>query len=158
MTEGKKRLIELEEGNKYVFHGSPEGGLEKLSPRQAKNYKDKDNFYLDGEPAVCATPYIDVAIFMAIINSKNIKISNFSGFGRGKKGFNFRISSKEALDQTKDKFGFVYVFSKNNFTSFSRENDSNDKDLEWRCYKEIEPIEVIKVFYDDLPKKIDIVS
>lgn len=159
MSKNKEKLIELAKTGKYVFHGTPVVDLKKISPKQARHYNDPKNkmkYILDGDPAVCASPYIEPAIFMAIVNSQNISISHFSGFGKKGEKMNFKISSKEALDQAKEKHGFVYVFSKDNFEPYRRDGDASDGDLEWRCYKEIEPIGVIRVFYEDLPENIAI--
>lgn len=86
MTESqqKEKLLELEKTGNYVFHGSGFKIEEEFEPRQAYNHKLKqDGTYdtiPDGQPAVFASHIIDIAIFMAIFNSENLKKSCRSGF------------------------------------------------------------------------------
>ena len=64
-----QELKKFEKSGEYVFHGS-ENLVEEFEPMQAytmKNWKQIP----DGKPAVFASPFLDYAIFMAIINKKN---------------------------------------------------------------------------------------
>lgn len=62
----------------------------------------------------------------------------------------FRVSSKEVLDSVKDKIGFVYVFNRDEFEPYSRNGVASEDSMEWRSYKEVSPVDVIEVKYDDL--------
>ncbi len=118
----KERLNELEATGEYVFHGSPNGEIEILEPRQSTRVSDPSKpseSIADGNPAVSATPYADLATFRAIINKQNIPLEEFSsGFGiDNAEKRTFQVSSAEVLDHVKDKKGYVYVLIK---TSLSR--------------------------------------
>ncbi len=77
----REKLLSLEKEGKYVFHGSPDI-IKTLEPRQAYNQnKETGVMEKDGEPAVFATPYADVAIFRALINAKGISGESTSSFG-----------------------------------------------------------------------------
>jgi hypothetical protein len=109
---------------------------------------------LDGNPAVSATPYADLAIFRAIINGKNIQLTHTSGFGTNADGtLEFRVSSEEVLENAEGKDGYVYVFHKKDFEPYNRDGKADEDSMEWRSYKMVKPIEVIKVHSEDLPKK-----
>ncbi len=153
----KERLLQLENEGGYVFHGSPEGDLKVLSPRQGKHVPDLNKpteSILDGKPAVSATPYAELAIFRAIINRKNVSFGHTSGFGTSEDGEkHFSVSSKEVLEVVKEKKGFVYVFDKKEFEPYNRDGVTNNKSMEWRSYAASTPIEIIEVSSNDLPPK-----
>lgn len=154
---GSEKLADLEATEKYVFHGSPISDLKKLFPRQAKNYFDSKNpesFMLDGEPAVCASPHAKAAIFMALVNSKNIPTSYFSSLGKKGDELEFSVSDLDILKHLKGKKGYVYVFKKDNFDPYSRDGFAGEHSLEWRTYSEIEPVKIIEVSFDDLSEGI----
>lgn len=114
-SQARKRLRSLEKEGKYVFHGS--GSLIKtLEPRQAHNYptnSGKDRI-LDDRPAVFASPSVDIAIFMAIVNIKNAPKGCRSGFGANDDGVEFRVT-KQTIDQIESAKGYVYVLDKDKF-------------------------------------------
>ncbi|MCF7865115.1 MAG: hypothetical protein K9M11_01230 [Candidatus Pacebacteria bacterium] len=155
----KEQLLQLEQEGKYVFHGSPIGTIEELEPRQSNHIpdlKEPTKTILDGRPAVSATPYIELAIFRAIINNKNVHIEGDwnSGFGVTDGVIDFRVSDKEVLEQTKDKIGFVYLFDKSNFKPYTRgkgEDEGRPQSMEWRSYEKVRPVKVLKVTDKDLP-------
>jgi len=149
-----KKLSEYEESRRFVFHGSPSGDLKILEPRQGRHVPDlskPDETILDGNPAISATPYLDFAIFRALINKNNIPFNFNSGFGfkDGKK--EYRVSTKEVLDAIKDKRGYVYVFNKNEFVPYARNGQPRPESMEWRSYKEVSPIEIVEVTFADMP-------
>lgn len=152
----QEKLSQLEATNQHLFHGSPNGTIETLEPRQSTHIPDlskPDQSILDGQPAVAATPHAEIATFRAIINSKNIPIQHNSGFGvtDGKKSF--RVSSSEVLKHAQGKKGYVYIFNKKDFKPYDRENPDNSRDgaMEWRSYTSIKPVDVVEVSSDDLP-------
>lgn len=156
----KERLFELEQTGNHLFHGSPDGDIETLEPRQGNHVPDLNKpteTIPDGMPAVSATPYADMATFKAIINKKNVPISHTSGFGTSPSGEKqFRVSSEEVLEHAKDKKGYVYVFDKNEFEPYSRNGGANEYSMEWRSYNSVRPVDVIEVTSDDLPHVSDI--
>lgn len=142
MSNEKEKLLNLEKEKKYVFHGSP-FKLKQLNPNQGYNYnKELNKMVEDGEPAISASPYIDIAIFRAIINPHNFPFKGYeSAFGISR----FRTTQK-VLENLKNKKGNVYVLDKAQFYRFSN--------MEWRSSKKIKPIEIIQVFSNDLPENI----
>lgn len=144
----KEELHSLEKTGEYVFHGSP-FKLEILEPNQAYNRQKKEGGEYDdvpdGEPAVFASPSVDAAIFLAVINHTNAPLGSWAGFTyNNKKGhFGFR-ATKETMDQINEKtIGYVYVLDKNKFEI----GDANEP----VSYKAISPVKVIEVKKEDLP-------
>lgn len=141
----------------YVFHGSPSPNLTVLEPRQGKHVTDisrpRESSIPDGNPAVSATPYVDLAIFRAIINGKNIRCSHTSGFGVSNGEMEFSVSSQQVLDEAEGKRGFVYVFDKKQFEPYDREGKAREESMEWRSYESVTPIEVVEVSSADLPPR-----
>lgn len=152
----KEKLSQLEATDEHLFHGSPNGNIEILEPRQSTHIPDltnPDESILDGQPAVAATPYAELATFRAIINGKNVPIKHTSGFGITDREKSFRVSSPEVLEHAKDKKGYVYVFDKKDFKPYDRDNPDNPRDgvMEWRSHTPVRPIDKIEVSSDDLP-------
>lgn len=162
MNAALDKLTEMEKTGEYVFHGSPYGDIKTLEPKQARHFPNPENleeFILDGDPAVSATPYVDFAIFRALINRENVIFSFRSGFGFDQnKQKEFRVSNQKVLDYIKDKKGFVYVFDKNHFEPYSRSGKAHEGSMEWRAYKEVKPKEIIEVQYDDLEQIENIIQ
>jgi len=149
--EGKnrERLLSLEKEGKYVFHGSPDT-VEVLEPRQAYNRsKETGNMEKDGEPAVFATPYADVAIFRALINAKGISGESTSQFGIDEDKLHFS-ATKNLLEAARGKIGKVYVLDKQKFQDF--------EGMQCRSSETNEPIEVIEVTVDDLSQNIEMIE
>jgi hypothetical protein len=154
-----QKLLDLEKTGNYVFHGSSRGDIEFLEPRQARYVPDMSKpteSALDGEPAVCATPHAEFAIFKAIINRENVPFAHRSGFGFHEDEKYFGVSSKEVLAAVTGKKGFVYVLDRNSFKPYSRTGQATERSMEWRSYGEIKPMEVIEVSSDDLPPENEI--
>lgn len=149
--EGKSRekLLSLEKEGKYVFHGSPDN-IAILEPLQAYNRSKKTgNMEKDGEPAVFATPYADVAIFRALINAKGVKGESTSRFGIDGDKLHFS-ATKNILEEAKTKVGKVYVLDKQKFQDF--------EGMQYRSSETNEPIEEIEVTIDDLPQNIETIE
>lgn len=145
----RAELLELEKTGKYVFHGSPEN-LKILEPRQAKDYnKDSGKMENHGSPAVCATPYADVAIFRALINAKDVSGESFSSFGKNDKDLQFS-ATQNLLDSAKQKIGKVYVLDKSQF--------GESEGMECRSADTIVPIAIFNVRAEDLPENIKVIK
>ena len=101
----------------------------------------------DGEPAVFATPFADVAIFRALVNAKGVYGESRSRFGM--EGENpYFSATKKLLLKAKEKIGKIYVLDKKNFTDF--------KGTECRNHQALAPVEIIEVKFEDLPGNIKI--
>ncbi len=148
MSEAKKKLLELESKGQYLFHGTSISNLEELKPFQGYTIpKGEKQMVKDGEPAVSATPYAEIAIFRAIITRDR------SGFEANANGaLNFR-ASKKALEFAKNQHGYVYVLDRKDFIPRSGHPSS----MEWRSDQPVKPLQMIKVDNKDLPENIKII-
>ena len=147
--EGRRKLLALEKEGKYVFHGSPNVVI-TLEPRQGYDLnKETGKMEKDGEPAVFATPYADMAIFRALINTNDVSEESTSNFGINEGQLHFS-ATKNLLDQAKQKTGRVYVLDKQKFQDF--------EGMQCRSDKSISPIEIIEVTTDDLPQNIETIK
>lgn len=153
VQSGREILKDLESAGVYVFHGSPKGEIEILEPRQGMRAAKSNEMITDGDPAVSATPYVDISIFRAIVSMrKNSKISNYNtSFGVHNGELKYGVSSQDILDEAKNNFGYVYVFNKSDFEPYDRSGNASDKNMEWRSYKPVKPIQVVEVNFNDLP-------
>ena len=148
LSEGKQKLLTLEKEGKVVFHGSPTPDLEELEPRQGHTVpKGRKDLIKDGDPAISATPYAEIAIFRALIRKGT---SDFSAYKNGKLGFR---ANREALDAAEER-GYVYVLERGNFSS----RTSDPSHMEWRSKERVRPIDVVVVQTGDLPKEIEILK
>ena len=134
------KLIELQRSGKYVFHGSSNGNISELEPRQAMSHGKPY-----GKPAVYADIKIEHPIFMAVLGSKWV-----GGWGDlTLPGAGFYIDKKSWEKAHKENWlGYIYVLPKVDFIS----KEGN----EWVAYKKVKPIEIIKVGISDLPKDITV--
>lgn len=144
----KQKLEKLERENKYLFHGS--GFLIKtLEPRQAYQFTDGVNIP-DGKPAIFASPFVNYAIFMALINKTNCPKGYQSSSGFDKDKLTFR-ATKKTLDQLNDiSKGYVYILNRTDFTERYKG--------EWMSYKTVKPIDFVEVNKSDLNFPIDVLN
>lgn len=137
-----------------MFHGSPQR-IEVLEPRQAVVFsKDENKNIPDGEPAVAATPFVEVAIFRSLINTQIAKEAHIakhrSEFGVRNSIPYFR-STLDSYNHAKSGIvGFVHVLRKSEFTYRS--------DMEYRSIQPIIPVMVLQVTGNDLPENIEIIE
>lgn len=153
----KTELKKLEESGEFVFHGSALK-LSVLEPRQAyTRSKTEKKMVKDGEPAVAATPYANIAIFRAIINSENVPGKHWSNFGvaiqNGTVLFQFG-ATKDTIERAMGKKGYVHVFYRKGFLP----KNGHQKEMDWRCGTKVKPIRAIEVTSDDLPENIKIIE
>ncbi len=147
MATQREKLDSLEKTGNFVFHGSPHK-VEFLEPRQAQNYDEKtDTMVDDGNAAVSATPFSDIAIFRAIFNSTNIPVAHTTGWTRKNGEYLFSATS-ESFDYAQSAVGYVYVFDKSDFEQHSPS--------EYRAKKVMYPKEIIPVTYEDISKNIEV--
>lgn len=151
--EGREALEKLSATKQFVFHGSPHK-LETLEPRQSENDGEPH-----GNPGVSATPdeSYELAIFMALVKSyKNRPLhqkgSRSSGFsisgGVDGKGDMYANRLAYADATSPEAYGYVHVLTKKDFEHF--------EDREWRAYKPVEPVLVVRVTAKDFPKNVTI--
>ena len=142
---GNQELKNLEKQDKYVFHGS-ENIIKIFEPRQAYTIVNGKQIP-DGKPAIFSSPFVDYAIFMAIINKANCPKGLRSGCAWYNNKFKF-TATKETLEQlSKDSKGYVYVFNKSDFKERSIS--------EWVSYKEVKPVKMIEVRWSDFTQEIE---
>ncbi len=163
IKSGKEILKGLESEGLYIFHGSMNGNIEILEPRQSKHadLRVSTEMINDGEPAVSATPYSEIAIFRSIMRGSNLGVNDLTTkFEIVDGNVGFHVSTMEAIEKAKDKNGYVYVFNKSDFQPYDRNGNVNEKNMEWRSYKPVKPIQVIEVNFGDLPdmEKIKVVD
>lgn len=145
MSEAKIQLSVLEKEEKYVFHGSDLPDIQELEPRQAFTYHDGKRTE-DGLPAVAATPFPEIAIFRSLIKGK-------SGFGNDGNKLFFE-ASKISLEESKNRTGYVYVLSRDEF----HPKKGNILSMDWRSEQKVKPIKMFKVSFRDLPEEIKIIE
>lgn len=144
--ENRRFLKELEATGLYVFHGSSNPDIAKLEPRQAEDWKTGERVE-HGEPAVCATPFADLAIFRAMVNT------GWSSFGTtdDEDGI-YCAATDKAMETAKKAKGYVYVMAKSDFEVF--EGGS----MEVRSHSTVKPNRVVEVAFDDLPPGIRVLD
>jgi len=143
LSKNKEKLLSLEKENKYLFHGSPDT-IDTLEPRQPFNNKEEY-----GSPSVCATPFVNIAIFRSLIHKNNLSLKENSQSSFGIKNNEISFSTTKNLFETaKLSKGKVYILDKNKFKKFN--------DMEYRSEESIKPLEFIEVDFNDLPKGIKI--
>jgi hypothetical protein len=135
LINGYDFLKKLEFTNNFVFHGTSISNIKNLEPR------GKDL-------VVVASPYIDIAIFRAIVRKGR---SEFGVWADGR--LNFK-ADKEALNSTEGNVGYVYVLNKTQF----KPKGKNPAAMDWRSKKSIKPLIKIKVKDSDIPKNIEVIK
>jgi hypothetical protein len=148
MTTSIQELLVLEATGKYVFHGSGHE-IEEFEPRQAYNYREGKHVP-DGEPAIYASPSVNYAWFMAVVNEVNCPNGHWSGAGTRTGTLRFR-ATQATLNQLKSESkGYVYVFNKEDF--FKRDAH------EYYSLEKRAPIKRIEVTFKDFPAPIDVME
>ncbi len=145
-TMSRILLEKLEKEGSVLFHGSGYK-TETLEPHQAYNFADGHKT-TDDKPGVHATPFAEIAIFMAVVNKNNLK--NFrSSFSYTNKGLFFRMTKKTRDQISNATIGYVYILPKDKFIKRSP--------AEYISYDSVIPTQIIKVNGDDLPSEISII-
>lgn len=129
----KEKLVELK--GKYIFHGSPIL-FDICKPHNAKcNSKNP----LNEQNAIYGSDNLEFAILFAFAKLPKDKfhwcaVSDDIGFYA-------ELHGETYIDDNAQ--GYIYCFDKNNFEQI-KEND-----VQYVCYKELEPLCVHKIFYKD---------
>ncbi len=149
MGESARLLHELERSGEYVFHGSPDGAIAELEPRQGTMTVD-DVEQEDGlPPGIATTPFADLAIIRALTH----KLYGHTSFGQNPDGTPFMEASQTVLDTIKGQTAHVYVFPKSAF----KPAHGDDQEMEWRSEAPQKPIQVVAVTDRDLPTNIKVI-
>ncbi|MBE6153777.1 MAG: hypothetical protein E7166_06100 [Firmicutes bacterium] len=123
---------------KYLFHGSPYI-IKTLEPRQSidvSNKKNEDN-------AIFLTSWFINAAAYAFRN-KLKEINEHWSFSINNDG-NLPAMSFEVDILPEDLYGYIYVFDNNDEII----KDNFEYTTQYRCYHNLNPIDVIKVYYRD---------
>lgn len=144
MSETRRELHELEATGRYVFHGSSIADIEDMEPRQAFNWESSMKCE-DGDPCIATTPYADIAIFRSIARE------DWTSFGKNDDETLSFKASRKALEGSRDKIGYIYVFKKDSFTPHK-----DPQSMEWRSHVPQQPIQIIRVSFQDLPENIHV--
>lgn len=149
MSDIRERLLRLEAEDKFLFHGSPLL-FKELAPQQPVNFDRKTGeMRQDGDPCVAATHIAEIAIFRAIVNSRNFPGKSYgSSFRVTPKGNSELTVTRKVWKRLEGKMGYVYILPRNEFSKHSR--------MEWRSEHEVRPLEIIAVSAKDLPKNIKV--
>lgn len=144
VSESRRSLALYERAGRFLFHGSPNPAIEALVPHQGKTWKDGICID-DGQLAVAASPYADIAIFRALITGS----SGFSSFEEGEGvRLEFRTTRNE-YDDARERIGYVYVLNRSGFMP-----RGSSRSMDWRSLSSAFPIDCIQVRAEDLPKRI----
>jgi hypothetical protein len=151
----RQKLIDLQNSGKYVFHGSKIGGLDNLVPRQATDTNPATGeLFEDGDPAISASPFCDLAIFVALLPSTppaSVKkeLNEYSQYGT-LNGEPYMATIKKTYDRMIDpsNSGFVYVLERSSFSEYEK------RGYEYRSMHSVQPVEVLRVTAADIPPSI----
>jgi hypothetical protein len=128
-----KTLRHLVLHDKCLLHGSPRK-IEELRPH-----------YTDGEMAVCATPYVEIAIFMAVVNACRPGTTGiFTSINRKKCSAEFSMCDQvlHTLLQN-DVQGYVYALDAQGFKKWTP--------FEHRVYESLYSLRTLSVGKEHLP-------
>ncbi|OGN01367.1 MAG: hypothetical protein A3B91_03755 [Candidatus Yanofskybacteria bacterium RIFCSPHIGHO2_02_FULL_41_29] len=152
MSNSKQKLIELQKEDKYLFHGSPAKDIKELEPRQSYTIpKGKTEPIKDGPSSVSATPYLEVAIFRAIVVNGR---SSFSVSANTIEDAVIKFTAnQEAIEDAKNRTSYIYVLDRKDFTP----RTGNAHAMEWICENPVKPISVFEVNFSDLSSEIEII-
>ncbi len=148
--KGREYLLSLEKEGIYVFHGSPDN-IGVLEPRQAYGENEETGEYeKDGEPAVFATRFADVAIFRSLVNERLGGEGSKCQMSIDDNDNLYYRSTKNALEKARGHKGKIYVLKSDGFFDF--------KGLDCRRNEQVVPVEMIEVDFNDLPSNIEIIE
>lgn len=123
---------------KYLFHGSPYE-INVLEPRKSADTQNKEN----EDNAIFLTSWFINASAYAFRN-KLKEINEHYDFQMNNNGeLSAMLFSVENLPD--DLYGYVYVFNK----AEDMRKDNHEYTIQYRCYHELCPIDVVKVYYKD---------
>lgn len=132
----------------YLFHGSPKK-LEKVIPQQSYDYGENQ---INIAKAVFlfpsflkATPYAFKDTIKS--NSKDLKF-----YFNIPNDNTFPLMYMENVNIDENMVGYVYVFKKDD----SMVKDDEEGSYQYKCYRELTPIDVVEVCYKDYDKYYEV--
>jgi len=127
--------------------------LKEIIPHQAyTTLQEGGDMVKDGESCVAATPYLDIAIFKALITKGE---SSFSVSATSTEDVTIEFTAnEEAIKTANGKKAFIYVLNKTGFTPRS----GNNYCMEWRSSTSVKPLWMFEVNFEDLPQNIEIIK
>lgn len=138
----------------YLFHGSPNGEIESLEPRQA-NHKGLP----DGKPAVCAATDPYRSIFISLLNRDHLTVtpkpSARSGWSRVGNQPTVFSATQNLIDLAQIATGYIYLLDPTGFKWIDLEPDVHGSRRELRSLREVKPLHRIKTSLSDFPYPIE---
>ena len=123
---------------KYLFHGSPYE-IDILEPRKSVDTQNKEN---EDHAVFLTSSFINATAYA--FRNKLKEINEYYDFSMNNNGelpaMNFQV---ENLPE--DLYGYIYVFDKTD----DMIKDNHEYTTQYRCYHELRPIDVVKVYYKD---------
>ena len=137
---------------KYMFHGSSLL-LDKLVPMQSH---DDGGNEINVDNAIFLFPsFLKVTPF-ALVNGLNESVKGLvdsnSYFQISKRDNKYPFATIRNRILNEDAYGYVYVFEKTN--RMIKDNG----DYQYRCYEELVPIDVVKIYFKDYKKYFEYIN
>ena len=123
---------------RYLYHGSPYE-IDILEPRKSIDVQNKEN----EDNAIFLTSWFISAVAYAFRN-KLKEINEHYAFSINNTG-ELPAMSFQAEYIPDDLYGYVYVFDKTD----DMVKDRYEYTTQYRCYHELRPVDVVKVYYKD---------
>lgn len=129
----------------YLFHGSPNGDIKTLEPRQAISYGE-----LDGKPAVCAASNLYDSMFLALFNRNRLPDPS-----SGKSGWSHThdqphyFATRNLIEAARKATGFVYLLDTSGFNWVHLGESDKGPRREIRSLNPVLPIARLEVTYED---------
>ncbi len=153
ISESKQKLLELQKGGKYLFHGSPASDIKELEPRQSYTIpKGETEPVKDGPPSVSATPYLEVAIFRAVVVKGR---SSFSVSANTIEDAVIKFTANnEAIADAKNRISYIYVLDRKDF----KPRTGNVQAMEWISEEPVKPLNIFEVNFKDISVEIELTN
>lgn len=125
---------------KYLFHGSPKI-LESIEPKQSHDSsKNPDN----EDYAVFLTSSLLIASAYAFKDKiKEISMDLDWDFSIGQDEYGNLFINMNNVRLDDELIGYIYIFS------FNSNYENNGNTIQYKCYEEIRPIDILKVKFKD---------
>jgi len=141
MTEYMNNSLE---NPKYLFHGSPKM-LEVVEQRQA--YDSNHNVENEDYAVFLTSSFIIASAYAFKDKIKELSAGqkwNFDiGYNLGTDEINIIMNNVSVADDIE---GYIYVFP------FNRNYEHHDRTIQYKCYENMKPIDVVKIRFVDFKK------
>ena len=138
MQNLEKYLVQNIWNPKYLFHGSP-FEIDILEPRKSEDAENIENV----DEAIFLTSWFINAVAYAF-RDKLKMVNEHWDFAMNNSG-EIPAMTFEVENLPNDLYGYVYVFEKSD--DIIKDNHNNT--TQYRCYHNLKPIDVVKVYYED---------